>query len=117
MKGKKTGGRQKGTPNKRNLNVEDIASRFELDPFEVLLMVVNKDWKGLGFDGPNKTCFTSNGIEYEKPNIELTDRVQAAKEASKYLYSQKQAVALSSGDTGFKIVVCDYTKDDKPKGE
>lgn len=110
MKGKKTGGRQKGSLNARTRLVEDIASKFKLDPFEVLLMVVNNDWKGLGYQAETKITIASTGIEFEEPMIKLADRVQAAKEASRYLYAQKQAVALSTGDTGLVIKVVDYTK-------
>lgn len=109
----KTGGRQKGVLNKRNQFVEDIAARFKLDPFEVLMMVASGDWKGLGFEHQNKVIIGEKaGIEFsiEEPNIKLADRVQAAKEAAKYLYSQKQAVALSTGESGIKIVIEDYSK-------
>lgn len=110
MKGKKTGGRAKGTVNKRTQLVEDIAAKFDIDPFEVLMMVAAGDWEGLGFDAASKISYTSAGIEFEEPNIKLTDRVQAAKEASKYLYSQKQSVALSSDDKGITVVLKDYTQ-------
>lgn len=104
------GGRKAGSKNKRTLMVEEIAARFDLDPFEVLMMVVAGDWKGLGYDAASKVSYTSAGIEFEEPNIKLSDRVQAAKEASKYLYAQKQSVAVSTGDTGIKIIVEDYSK-------
>lgn len=109
-KGFKSGGRKPGVRNKTNQAVEEIASRFKLDPFEVLLMVVNGDWKGLGYEAETRTSFAASGIEFEEPAIKLSDRVAAAKEASKYLYSQKQSVALSAGDTGLIIKVVDYTK-------
>lgn len=103
-------GRLKGSKNKHSFQVEEIAQKFDVEPFEVLMMIAVGDWKGLGFDSPNKTSFTSAGIEYEEPHIKLSDRVQAAKEACKYLYSQKQSVAVSTGDQGFKVVVEDYTQ-------
>lgn len=104
------GGRPKGVKNTRTRMVEDIAGKFELDPFEVLMMVAVGDWKGLGYDAATKVSYSAAGIDFEEPNIKLTDRVQAAKEASKYLYSQKQSVALSTGEAGIKIIVEDYTK-------
>lgn len=105
--------RTKGSKNRRTRLIEEIASNFELDPFEVLLMVTNGDWKGLGFDGPSKISYSQAGIEFEEPNIKLSERVQAAKEASKYLYSQKQSVALSADTEGFRIVIEDYLTKDK----
>lgn len=104
------GGRPKGLKNVRTRIVEEIAAKFDLDPFEVLLMVAVGDWKGLGYAAETRISFAASGIEFEEPVIKLSDRVQAAKEAAKYLYSQKQSVALSTGDTGIKIIVEDYTK-------
>lgn len=104
-------GRPKGSKNKHSFQIEEIANKFDIEPFEVLMMVAVGDWKGLGFEAAYKTSYTGAGIEFEEPNIKLADRVQAAKEACKYLYSQKQAVAISTGDTGIKIIVEDYTKE------
>lgn len=110
VNGKKTGGRQKGTPNKRSLLVEEIAAKFNIDPFEVLMMVAAGDWKSLGYDSKTKISYTGAGIEFEEDNVRLEHRVGAAKEAARYLYAQKQSVALSTGDTGIKIIVEDYSK-------
>lgn len=111
-KGVKTGGRQKGTPNKRT-TVQEIAESFDLDPFEVLMMVAAGDWQGLGYDSKTRISFTAAGIEFEEDTIKLSDRVTAAKEASKYLYSQKKAVELSGESNAIKIVIEDYkTKKD-----
>jgi len=104
------GGRPKGLPNKRTRLVEEIAAKFDIDPFEVLMMVAAGDWKGLGYETKSKTIFTPQGIEMEEDNVTLSNRVAAAKEAAKYLYSQKQSVALSTGDSGIKIIVEDYGK-------
>lgn len=94
MIGKKTGGRVKGTPNKWTHKVEEIAAQFNVDPFEVLMMVAAGDWEGLELK--------------DKDSISLSDRIQAAKEAAKYLHSQKQSVAISTGDSGIKIIIEDY---------
>lgn len=91
----KTGGRKKGALNKRNLLVEEIASRFSVDPFEVLMMFVAADWKGLGLE---------SSLE-----IKVSDRLQAAKEAARYLYAQKQSVAVSTVDSGIRVEIVDYT--------
>ena len=102
--------RPKGSQNRRTRLIEEIASKFDLDPFEVLMMTLNGDWRGLGYESESRTSFTSAGIEFEEPAIKLSDRVAAAKEACKYLYAQKQAVALSTGESGILIKVVDYTK-------
>ena len=90
--------------------VEEIAMKFDLDPFEILMMIACGDWKGLGYENKTKTTFTAQGIEVEEENIKLSDRVSAAKEAARYLHSPKQSIALSTGDSGIKIIVEDYTK-------
>jgi len=102
-------GRKKGSKNKRNLRVEEIAARFEIDPFEVLMMISSGDWKGLGFEAKTKTTFTPQGIEVEEDNVPIVQRCMAAKEATRYLYSQKQSVEVS-GQMGFEIKITDYTK-------
>ena len=114
-KGTKTGGRQKGSLNKRTRLVEDIAAKFKLDPFEVLMMVANYDWKGLGYETESTIAYTNAGIEYELPRIALSDRVAAAKEAAKYIYPQKKSVEMTLPEaSGLKIIVEDYTAT-KPK--
>lgn len=106
----KTGGRQKGSLNKRTLQVEELAARFKLDPFEILLMIACADWKALGYENE---CYFKEGPAGEiKMGYVISPemRLHAAKEAAKYLYSQKQSVALSTGDSGIKIIIEDYSK-------
>ena len=62
-------GRPKGAKNKRSMTVEMIASRYDLDPFDILMMVATGDWRGLGFQNKTKSTFTMNGIEVEEENI------------------------------------------------
>lgn len=104
----KRGGRQKGSINKRTKLVEEIAARFKLDPFEVLMMVSNGDWKGLGYPAQSKVSYSPAGIEFEEDYIKLSDRVAASKDAAKYLHSPKQAIDPSTGDTSIRVVVEDY---------
>lgn len=104
-------GRPKGSKNKHTFQVEEIAQKYDLEPFEILTMIAMGDWKGMGFEAKTKTTFTMNGIEVEEENIPLKDRVMAAKECAKYLYSAKQAIALSTGESGFKVIVEDYGKE------
>jgi len=103
-------GRPKGCKNKRNLEVEAIAARFAINPFEVLMMIAAGDWKGLGFKTKTTKVFTASGAMNEVENVPLNERNQAAKEASKYLYSQKNKVELTTGQEGFKIIVEDYSE-------
>lgn len=108
-KGIRYGGRSKGTPNKRTLLVEEIAAKYDLDPFDFLMKVVNNDWKALGFSEEKKTIFTPQGIEMEENNIKLDHRIQAAKFASKYLYSEKKPLELDDNKQSITIEIKDYT--------
>ena len=109
-------GRPKGAKNRRTMKVEEIADKYitrdDQDPFAVLLMVAAGDWKALGFDMKDKISYTNSGIEFEEMNIKLSDRISAAKEAAKYLYAQKQSIEHSTGESGVKIILEDYTKKD-----
>lgn len=103
------GGRNKGSLNKRTLKVEEMAAACSVDPFQILLWVAEANWKALGFDAPSKISYSPAGIEFEEMNIKLPDRIQAAKEATKYLYCQKKAVELSTAEEGIRIEIVDYT--------
>ncbi len=105
------GGRPKGAKNRHSFNAEEIANKFDKEPLEILMMIASGDWEGLGFKEKSKISYTNAGIEFEEDHIRLQDRTQAAKEACKYLYSAKQAVALSTGQEGIKIIVEDYTNE------
>ena len=108
------GGRKKGSLNKKSYIPEEIADKYELAPLDVLMMIAMGDWEGLGYATKSKISYSGAGIEFEEDHIKLSDRLGAAKEVSKYLYSAKQSVQVSGGDTGIKIVVCDYlSKEEK----
>lgn len=108
--GIKTGGRQKGTPNKRTVQAQEIADRIGVDPLEVLMRYAAGDWEGLGYHQPHYVKVTSDGREIFEDVIQPDQRIAAAKEAAKYLYPQRKAVEFKSeDDTGIAIVVKDYT--------
>lgn len=94
MKGRKTGGRSKGTPNASSLDVRAIAERIGVDPFEIMCMVAKGDYSGLG---------------YETDIISLDQRIGCAIQASKYLYQQRKAVELSTDEKGFNVIIKDYS--------
>lgn len=96
-KGKKTGGRNAGTPNKRTFDARALAEKKGCDPLEILLDIAKGDWKALGYKVKYVTK-VNMGIEYEEDVILLENRLNAAKEASKYIYSQLKAVELTGKD-------------------
>lgn len=102
--------RTKGSRNKRTFEVEEIASRYKLQPFEFAMTVLNNDWEALGFEGATKITYTAAGIEVVESNIKLSERIECAKFAGKFLYSPKQPMDPATGDAGITIKIVDYTK-------
>lgn len=70
------------------------------------------DWKALGYDSSVEVAESEKGATFIKHTISPELRANCAKEASKYLFSQKQAVQIS-GELGLKIVVEDYLSKDE----
>lgn len=101
--------RPKGLPNKRTKEICELIDGSKLGLIEAMIAVLNNDWKTLGLDDAKKTQWTSSGIEYEVDAITLDQRIEIMKTLIKYRYSQKQSVEVSTGDTGIKIVIEDYT--------
>ena len=95
--GIKTGGRSKGTPNKRTSRLPDaqaIAERLGINPLEILLHFAANNWKALGYESGTKyvPCPTGSLLV---ARIEVSDRVAAARSASEYLFPKRRAVELS----------------------
>lgn len=95
-KGEKTGGRKKGTPNKRSFDAIELAQEYDCDPLEFLLKVMTNDWKGLGFKSEFKP--KSKYLKELKPNITFDQRIRAAEEALQYLYPKRKPVDKNGDD-------------------
>lgn len=91
-KGKKTGGRQRGQPNKASLKAEEIAASVGCDPLKILCMFATGDWQGLGYKGPTETRYAQGGASYEVETISKEHRIRAAKEAAEYLLPKRKAI-------------------------
>jgi hypothetical protein len=90
----KAGGKKKGFSKKKAC--EDIAKKLGVDPFSVLCLFAKGDWQELELDSAKKLT----------PGM----RLEAAKEACKYLHSQKKSLEVANAEgQGFKIEVVDYT--------
>ena len=100
MKGMKTGGRQKGTPNKRTVRAQELAEELGCDPLRVLMAIVQNDWEFLGYSSPEVTKVLKDGGTIVVDRIELDQRLQAAKEACQYLYPKLKAVEHSGSIEG-----------------
>lgn len=90
-----TSGKKKGTKNKKTQSLIDKAEVLGVDPFEVLLLFAKNDWRSLG---------------YHEPLIDPDTRVHAAKEACKYLYSQRKAIDVTSGGESLGNSLIDILK-------
>ena len=90
-KGKKTGGRKKGSVNKNTLPLIERAQATGIDPFNVLLSFVAGDWKALGYDSPTKLVVIK-GAAIEVDLITPEMRLRAAIEACGYIYPKRRPV-------------------------
>lgn len=91
----KTGGRKKGQPNKKTEELRECAKRLGVNPFEVLLLFAEGNWKALGYD---KEKFVSGINEYGqwyKWTIDPAVRSKAAAEACQYLNPKRKAIEHS----------------------
>lgn len=78
-------GRPKGAENKHQFCAEQLAAEMGVDPLRFLLEVVRGDHP-----------------EHER------DRVKAATAAARYIHSEKQSIAHTTGDEGFRVVIEEY---------
>lgn len=83
----KTGGRAKGTLDKRTQVLAQLAADLNCEPFQILIHFAKGDWQALGYSGP----VFMNG-DYEEERIPSMARLKAAVEACKYLYSQRKPI-------------------------
>ncbi len=91
-KGKRTGGRLKGTPNKASLKAEEIAASVGCDPLKILCQFASGDWKGLGYSGSTETRYTAQGQTYEVDTISKEQRLRGAQEAAQYILPKRKAI-------------------------
>lgn len=111
MKGKKSGGRTKGTPNKDPLQLEERAKALGVDVFEVMVHFTSGNYEKLGYINETYIRESHDGksttLGY---TITPEMRMKAATELMKYIYPQKKALELSTDPVkGFKIIVEDYS--------
>lgn len=102
-------GRKKGTPNKKTQTAMELAEKVGVDPLEILLMFAKGDWEGLGYDAKynvKKDQYTGEEVFTDKITPDV--RMNAAKEASKYIYPQRKALEGSLEGNALKIVIEDY---------
>ena len=96
--GKKTGGRQKGTPNKATLDARDTIARLGFNPVEAMVHWATGNWQALGYDKGTKTIYSAEGMPIEVDRIDEQLRQKSTKDLLPYVCPQLKAVELSAGD-------------------
>lgn len=84
-------GRKRGTPNKRTEDLLDRAKVLGMDPWDILILFANGDWKGLGYPAEfiQKHSQHCTNLEY---TIDPSVRAKCAQEACSYIYSKKRTI-------------------------
>lgn len=98
----KYGGRAKGTPNAKTMDLMAKAKELGCDPFEILCLFALGDWKRLGYKDEYTYAPTQKGELVEKFVITPETRQKAASDACQYLYPKRKAIE-HSGEVTQKI--------------
>lgn len=106
-----------GALGKNKLDAWEIANAKGVNPFSVLLDIINGDWEAIGLKKQTVTKYTAKGDSYEEDAIQVEHRLSAAKEASKYLYNQLKGVEHSAGDGTQLLVPVIYRPVSTPQSE
>lgn len=97
-KEKKGRGRPKGSSNIDRQWLIDRARAMGADPFQVLLLYVKSDWKGLGYDSPTVTRYSARGQPYEEDQITGDQRIASATALIRHMLPTLKAVDVNLSD-------------------
>lgn len=112
--GNKTGGRQKGTPNKKSAELLELAEEMGADPFDFLCKIMKGDLRDFGYvypddeiynpedDPDGSNLFLDKKVMAFLPRhmIPLELRTEAAKELMPYLHAKRKSVELKTPEDG-----------------
>lgn len=93
-----------------------MAAKFKLDPFQIQMMFALGDWKGLGYEAECYFMEKADGAIKMGYVISPEMRLDAAKNAAKYLYAVKQNVDVTSNGQTIECVVHDFSSKPKDPG-
>jgi len=93
-----SGGRPKGSVNKRTWEARKIIEDLGFDPLTALVYWAKGDWKSLGYDKATKTVVTSDGQAIEVDRIDEQLRQSSAAELIPYLFPKLKAIELTGSD-------------------
>lgn len=92
----KTGGRVKGTPNRKTQELMQRCEKLNVDPFAILCYYAGRDWESLGYKSPTTTKVLKDGGTIDVDIITTDQQIECAKELCGYLYAKKKAVEMSN---------------------
>ena len=100
--GNKTGGRQKGTPNKKTQEAQELAEKLGINPLEILLHFAAGNYQELGLV-EHKEIRTKDGAVIFEPTISPELRQKSAKDACEYLVPKLKAIEHSGSVDGMEL--------------
>lgn len=103
-------GRPKGSKGKIQMQARELAQQMGVDPLEILLLFASEDWEALGYEEAFEVRYLKDGSQRNMPVIPPQMRLDAAKEATKYIYPTQKAVEFTGENAGFRVIVEDYGK-------
>lgn len=84
--------RTKGSRDRKMIDAQAKAEELGIDPFEILLLYAAGKWKELGYESQTKTIKTKSGSTYESDIIGPELRMNAARDATNYIFAKKKAI-------------------------
>lgn len=103
--GYKSGGRVKGSLNKKSLEVKELCEKLNCSPMTVLIHICNKDAKALGYDNNIILKLGKNGEVFEEERITIKDRLSAAQFICDKLYPDVKSIELTGNSDADPIEV------------
>ena len=109
-KGVRIAGRQKGTPNKKTVELMELTEKLGCNPFEMLLLFAKGDHEALGLPEVTVVSVTESGEPIERLTISPELRQKSAKDACEYLFPKRKAVEVTGKDGEKLFSYEDYLK-------
>ena len=96
--GNKTGGRSKGTPNKRNQEIYELAEDLGCNPVKILMLFALRDYDQLGLSEFTETT-TKSGDKIKEPTISPELQKSAASDLMPYMYGKRKPIDSNGDDS------------------
>lgn len=96
--GNKTGGREKGSINKKTQQAIDICNKHNFDALEFLVLVAKGDATKLGYTSNTAIKMGKGGVVVEEDVITMNHRIDAARQVCNKTYPDIKSVEVK-GDS------------------